>query len=105
MHLLIILLQQLLGMLPGSKQVPQAEVVRNGGANPNSGEPDACGRIDLPLGGWMTPFETLCDAAGRLIVPFSARRHPLRHLPPASRASWPPAIGAALRRFAQAPTV
>ena len=30
MHLLIILLQQLLGMLPGSKQVPQAEVVTGG---------------------------------------------------------------------------
>ena len=57
MHLLIILLQQLLGMLPGSKQVPQAEVVTGGSAKPNAGEPDACLRIAMPLCGWMTPFE------------------------------------------------
>ena len=64
MHLLIILLQQLLGMLPSSKQVPQPEVVRNGGASPNSGEPDACGRIAPSLCGWMTPFKQLHSVAG-----------------------------------------
>lgn len=57
MHLLIILLQQLLGMLP-SKKVPQPEVVRSG--NPASGsatagpEPDAFARL-RPLTSWMTP--------------------------------------------------
>lgn len=61
MHLLIILLQQLLGMLPGSKKVPQPEVVRKGSANPNAGEPDACGRIAPSLCGWMTPFESFLD--------------------------------------------
>ncbi|HEX7380220.1 MAG TPA: hypothetical protein VF278_24095 [Pirellulales bacterium] len=45
MHLLIILLQQLLGMLPSSKQVPQPEVVRNGGGS-NSGDSDAYGGPD-----------------------------------------------------------
>jgi hypothetical protein len=71
MHLLIILLQQLLGMLPGSKKVPQPEVVRKTGtnpktgANPNPGEPDACGRIAPPLSGWMTPFEALHCVADR----------------------------------------
>jgi hypothetical protein len=73
MHLLIILLQQLLGMLPGSKKVPQPEVVHKGSANPNVGEPDACGRIDLPLGGWMTPFEALKFAAGRPLAPAFVR--------------------------------
>jgi hypothetical protein len=64
MHLLIILLQQLLGMLPGSKKVPQPEVVRKSSA-PNAGEPDACGRIAPSLSGWMTPFESfLCCATG-----------------------------------------
>lgn len=63
MHLLIILLQQLLGMLPSSKQVPQPEVVRNGG-NPNNGEADAfrsdaCQSIALPFCGWLTPFRRL----------------------------------------------
>ena len=96
MHLLIILLQQLLGMLPGSKQVPQAEVVRNGGANPNSGEPDACGRIDLPLGGWMTPFETFYGAA---------RRRLSRVTWAAARACRPSAAGAMLRRLVQSTTV
>lgn len=57
MHLLIILLQQLLGMLP-SKKVPQPEVVRSG--NPASGstsagpEPDAFALL-RPLTSWMTP--------------------------------------------------
>jgi hypothetical protein len=64
MHLLIILLQQLLGMLPSSKQVPQPEVVRKGSASPNSGEPDACGRIAPSLCGWMTPFKQLHSVAG-----------------------------------------
>jgi hypothetical protein len=74
MHLLIILLQQLLGMLPSSKQVPQPEVVRKGSASPNSGEPDACGRIALPLCGWMTPFKPLHIAAGQLSTAWSGRR-------------------------------
>jgi hypothetical protein len=73
MHLLIILLQQLLGMLPSSKQVPQPEVVRNGGASPNPGEPDACGRIALPLCGWMTPFKPLHIVAGLSLIEWAGR--------------------------------
>ncbi|HWB12340.1 MAG TPA: hypothetical protein VG826_24150 [Pirellulales bacterium] len=73
MHLLIILLQQLLGMLPGSKKVPQPEVVRNGSANPSAGEPDACGRIAPSLCGWMTPFESfLCCANSPRVTPAAA---------------------------------
>jgi len=73
MHLLIILLQQLLGMLPGSKQVPQAEVVTGGSATPNSGEPDACLRIAMPLCGWMTPFEAYQFVPGRQKLAACAR--------------------------------
>lgn len=58
MHLLIILLQQLLGMLP-SKKVPQPEVVRSGnpaaGSAPTGPEPDACARLRPPQTSWMTP--------------------------------------------------
>lgn len=62
MHLLIILLQQLLGMLP-SKKVPQPEVVRSGNQAAGSAsagpEPDACARLrpapDLARTSWMTP--------------------------------------------------
>ena len=76
MHLLIILLQQLLGMLPGSKQVPQAEVVAGGSAKPSSGEPDACLRIAMPLCGWMTPFETYQFVPGRPQAAACARWRP-----------------------------
>jgi hypothetical protein len=39
MHLLVILLQQLLGMLPGKQPVPQAEVVRPRPAEPRNSDP------------------------------------------------------------------
>lgn len=71
MHLLIILLQQLLGMLPSSKQVPQPEVVRNGGGS-NGGESDAYGSPDAcgynRIGG--------IDPAGRYIVTLFCGRMP-----------------------------
>jgi len=106
MHLLIILLQQLLGMLPGSKTVPQAEVVRNGGANPNSGEPDACGGIAMPHCGWMTPFEAFYGALARPTIPSAAPRRLSRLCIAALRARWPMAEGGAVpRRTAQAETV
>lgn len=54
MHLLLILLQQLLGMLPSSKQAPQGEVVRTRQPNESRSEPDAFGRLGLSQGGWMT---------------------------------------------------
>ncbi len=74
MHLLIILLQQLLGMLPGSKKVPQPEVVRKGSATPNAGEPDACGRIAPSLCGWMTPFAGFLCVAARPLAPAAVQR-------------------------------
>jgi hypothetical protein len=86
MHLLIILLQQLLGMLPSSKQVPQPEVVRNGSASPNSGEPDACGRIALPLYGWMTPFNPLHIVAGLHLTAWAGR------LAVPGRSVYPPGV-------------
>ena len=42
MHLLIIILQQLLGMLPSSKQATQAEVVRRERPQPKGADGDAC---------------------------------------------------------------
>ena len=54
MHLLIILLQQLLGMLPGSKKAPQAEVVRTRQPNSSSSESDAFQRLGVSQDGWMT---------------------------------------------------
>lgn len=85
MHLLIILLQQLLGMLPSSKQVPQPEVVRKGSA-PNSGEPDACGRVVVPLGGWMTPFRRLHFVA----QPTLSAATPIRAAADILLCSWEP---------------
>lgn len=54
MHLLLILLQQLLGMLPSAKQAPQGEVVRTRQPNESRSEPDAFRRLGLSQDGWMT---------------------------------------------------
>ncbi len=69
MHLLIIILQQLLGMLPSSKQAPQAEVVRRERPQPKGSEPDACLRRAClrlaclrrarPIIGWMSVLAVL----------------------------------------------
>jgi len=59
MHLLIIILQQLLGMLPSSKQAPQAEVVRRERPQPNGSEADACLRLAPPIAGWMSVLTVL----------------------------------------------
>lgn len=56
MHLLIILLQQLLGMLPSSKKAPQGEVVRTRQPNSSAAETDACQRRTISNDGWMTIF-------------------------------------------------
>lgn len=54
MHLLIVLLQQLLGMLPGAKKALQPEAVRKGNPNPAGSEPDACQRVAPSNQIWMT---------------------------------------------------
>ena len=54
MHLLLVLLQQLLGMLPSAKQAPQGEVVRTRQPNDSRSEPDAFQRLGLSQDGWMT---------------------------------------------------
>jgi len=64
MHLLIIILQQLLGMLPSSKQAPQAEVVRRERPQrerpqANGSEGDACLRLASPITGWMSVLTVL----------------------------------------------
>lgn len=86
MHLLLILLQQLLGMLPSAKQAPQGEVVRTRQPNESRSEPDAYRRLGLSQGGWMTTLPgRLCaedcpstaQAVGRLVdspAPFSPLR-------------------------------
>ena len=56
MHLLIILLQQLLGMLPSSKKAPQGEVVRTRQPNSSAAETDACQGQSISNDGWMTIF-------------------------------------------------
>ena len=86
MHLLLILLQQLLGMLPSAKQAPQGEVVRTRQPNETRSEPDAYRRLGLSKDGWMTTLPgCLCaedrpptaGADGRLsdsAAPFSLLR-------------------------------
>jgi hypothetical protein len=56
MHLLIIILQQLLGMLPSGKseKAPQTEVVRPQGQAPRGCDGSACVGLPIPMGGWMT---------------------------------------------------
>jgi hypothetical protein len=77
MHLLIIILQQLLGMLPSEKKVPAAEVVRPRQPDPRGSDPNAYNRLELvtasfgivspmPLGNEFMPHgvETLSDGTG-----------------------------------------
>ena len=83
MHLLLVLLQQLLGMLPSAKQAPQGEVVRTRQPNESRSEPDACQRRGLSVDGWMTtlpgrlcaedipPNATAFRRLDRLPAPFS----------------------------------
>lgn len=73
MHLLIILLQQLLGMLPSSKKAPQGEVVRTRQPNSSAAETDACQRQSISNDGWMTIFRGYDESGGR---------------PPSVRAAW-----------------
>jgi hypothetical protein len=86
MHLLIILLQQLLGMLPG-KKVPQPEVARSGnpatGSAPAGPEADAFARLRPPPASWMTPYLNVF----RFVVPSteSAIHWLMRHEAIASR--------------------
>ena len=74
MHLLIVLLQQLLGMLPGAKKVLQPEVVRQGTPNPTGSEPDACLRLARSNQGWMTISQALSVFWGQSAGP--RRQHP-----------------------------
>lgn len=68
MHLLIVLLQQLLGMLPGAKKALQPEVVRKGNPTPTGSEPDACRRLAASNQGWMTTIcQELSDFFGRCL--------------------------------------
>ena len=56
MHLLIIILQQLLGLLPGGdgKKAPQVELARPPRQNAHGSDSSPCLGLELPLGGWMT---------------------------------------------------
>jgi hypothetical protein len=58
MHLLIIILQQLLGMLPSGKseKAPQTETVRPQGQAPRGYDRSACVGLPIPMGGWMTGY-------------------------------------------------
>lgn len=73
MHLLIVLLQQLLGMLPSAKKVLQPEVVRKGTPKPTGSEPDAYSGVARSGQSWMT---TICQALSVFLEsPASFRRH------------------------------
>ncbi len=52
MHLLVILLQQLLGMLPSKQPVPQAEVVRPRSNEPRNNDPASFAGYELAWGSW-----------------------------------------------------
>ena len=56
MHLLIIILQQLLGLLPGGegKKAPQVELARVPRQNPHNSEPSPCLGLELPRDDWIT---------------------------------------------------
>ena len=56
MHLLIIILQQLLGLLPNGegKKAPQVELARPPRQNPHNSEPSPCLGLELPRNDWMT---------------------------------------------------
>ncbi|MEX2559786.1 MAG: hypothetical protein WD403_07715 [Pirellulales bacterium] len=54
MHLLIILLDQLLGMLRSARKARQAEVVVPRQNEPGGSDPAASGRLWFPGHGWMT---------------------------------------------------
>ena len=75
MHLLIIILQQLLGMLPSSKQAPQVEVVRRERPQPNGSEGDACLRVALPTTGWMSVLTVLEGLRQRPPLAVTLRRN------------------------------
>jgi len=94
MHLLIIILQQLLGMLPSSKQATQPEVVRRERPQPNGSEPDACLRLARPIIGWMSVLTVLEGI--RLRPPCAARRE--RPAPPVVATATPPADRSAPRK-------
>ncbi len=74
MHLLIILLQQLLGMFPSSKKAPQAEVVRTRQPNSSAAQTDACQRQSVSKESWMTIFRGYEEAGGRPPSAFAIRR-------------------------------
>jgi hypothetical protein len=69
MHLLVIILQQLLGMLKSKKPAAEPEVVRPRHPEPRGSEPKACQRMNLAwdgivgdqrfADGWMTVLPTL----------------------------------------------
>lgn len=79
MHLLIVLLQQLLGMLSGAKKVLQPEAVRSaaqgsGTPNPNGSEPDACLRVAGSHDGWMTMISRAVSILGERAADLHSQR-------------------------------
>jgi hypothetical protein len=59
MHLLVILLQQLLGVLKGKQPAPQAEIVRPRQPEARGPESNAFARIDWGTESWMTMVPTV----------------------------------------------
>lgn len=61
MHLLIIILQQLLGLMPSGegKKAPQVELARAPRQNPHGSESSSCLRVEFPYSDRMTVLPLL----------------------------------------------
>jgi|GEM_PF-4899863 len=86
MHLLIILLQQLLGLLPNGegKKAPQVELARVPRPNPRGSDPGAFLGSESPRRDWMT----MVPAVEQFYAHFTPRRRPVARS--AARQGRPP---------------
>ncbi|HEY1599749.1 MAG TPA: hypothetical protein VGG64_09115 [Pirellulales bacterium] len=81
MHLLIIILQQLLGLLPNGegKKAPQVELARPPRQTPRGTDPSPCLGFQLPTADWMTMVTVVCSVDARF----------WRHsVPPPGKVRW-----------------
>ena len=77
MHLLVILLQQLLGMLPSKQPVPQAEVVRPRSAEPRNSDSASFVGYEGAWGHWtILPMLVAKEIRAPWGAEFHRRREP-----------------------------
>ena len=70
MHLLIIILQQLLGLLPNGegKKAPQVELARPPRQTPPGADPSPCLGFQLPAADWMTMVTVVCSVDAAILA-------------------------------------